>query len=63
MIKIAIAAALLLAPAMAPAQSRLTGDLPRKEGKPLEALPSVETEYGSVRTSEGIRLRTIITRP
>ena len=63
MIRIAIAAAVLLAPAMAPAQSRLVGDLPRKEGKPLEALSGVETEYGSVRTSEGVRLRTIITRP
>ena len=63
MIRIALAAALLLAPATAFAQSRLTGDLPRKDNKPLEALPGVETEYGSVRTSEGIRLRTIITRP
>ena len=43
--------------------TRLVGDLPRKEGRPLQALPSLETEYGMVRTSEGIRLRTIITRP
>ncbi len=63
MIKIAIAAALVLAPNMALAENRLTGDLPRKEGKPLEDLPGLETEYGSVRTSEGIRLRTIVTRP
>ena len=63
MIRIAIALALLLAPAALPAQSRLTGDLPRKDNKPLESLPGLETEYGSVRTSEGVRLRTIITRP
>ena len=63
MIRTAIAAALLLAPAMLSGQSRLVGDLPRRDGKPLEALPGVETEYGSVRTSEGVRLRTIITRP
>ena len=63
MIKIAIAAALVLAPTLASAQSRLTGDLPRKDDKPLESLPGLETEYGSVRTSEGLRLRTIITRP
>jgi pimeloyl-ACP methyl ester carboxylesterase len=45
------------------AQARLVGDLPRKDGKPLVALPGLETEYGTVRTSEGIRLRTILTRP
>ena len=45
------------------AESRLVGDLPRKANKPLEALAGVETEYGVVRTSEGVRLRTIITRP
>ena len=45
------------------AEARLVGDLPRKANKPLEALPGVDTEYGVVRTSEGVRLRTIITRP
>jgi pimeloyl-ACP methyl ester carboxylesterase len=43
-------------------QARLVGDLPRKDGKPLVELPGLETEYGVVRTSEGIRLRTILTR-
>lgn len=48
----------------AAAQTKLTGDLPRRDAaKPLEALPGLQTEYGSVRTSEGIRLRTILTRP
>src|SRR5215213_2519700 len=63
MIKIVIAAALMLAPNMAFAESRLVGELPRKESKPLEDLPGLQIEYGSVRTSEGVRLRTIITRP
>ncbi|HET7708759.1 MAG TPA: alpha/beta fold hydrolase [Sphingomicrobium sp.] len=45
------------------AETRLAGDLPRKANKPLESLPGVDTEYGVVRTSEGVRLRTIITRP
>ena len=45
------------------AQSRLVGDLPRKDNKPLTELPGLETEYGVVRTSEGTRLRTILTRP
>lgn len=63
MIRIAIAAALLVAPISGFAQSRLVGDLPRKDNKPLESLAGVETEYGSVRTSDGLRLRTIITRP
>jgi pimeloyl-ACP methyl ester carboxylesterase len=43
--------------------ARLTGELPRKEGKALVSLPGLETEYGMVRTSEGVRLRTIISRP
>ncbi|HEU0099717.1 MAG TPA: alpha/beta hydrolase [Allosphingosinicella sp.] len=42
---------------------RMAGDLPRKDARPLQALAGVETEYGSVRTSEGHRLRTILTRP
>ena len=51
-------------PAVAAAQARLIGDLPRKEpSRPLESLPGLETEYGVVRSSEGVRLRTIITRP
>jgi pimeloyl-ACP methyl ester carboxylesterase len=45
------------------AEARLSGDLPRKGGKSLVELRGVETEYGTVRTSEGTRLRTILTRP
>jgi len=52
-----------LAATAAQAQVRLVGDLPRKDGKALVVLPGLETEYGLIRTSEGIRLRTILTRP
>ena len=54
---------ILCAPAPAIAQARLVGGLPRAEGKPLNAFPGLEIEYGLVRTSEGLRLRTIISRP
>lgn len=53
----------LLTAVPAVAQSRLVGDLPRKGGKALEALPGLETEFGAVTTSENVRLRTILTRP
>jgi len=43
--------------------ARIVGDLPRNEARPLQAMAGVETEYGSVRSSEGYRLRTILTRP
>jgi len=58
---------LLLALALAAqpgfAQTRVVGDLPHKPDRPLEETPGLETEYGVVRTSEGLRLRTIVTRP
>ena len=63
MLKPLLAAALLIAPAIAAAEARIVGDLPRKDDKPLVDLPGVETEYGVVRTSEGARLRSIVTRP
>jgi pimeloyl-ACP methyl ester carboxylesterase len=57
-------AACALAAGTANAQTaRLTGDLPRKDSKSLHAPAGLEAEYGSVRTSEGFRLRTILTRP
>ena len=63
MLKIVVAALIAAIPAQLSAQARLVGDLPRKESKPLISLNGIETEYGQVRTSEGTRLRTIITRP
>jgi pimeloyl-ACP methyl ester carboxylesterase len=54
---------LAAAPAAQAQTARLAGDLPRKDDRPLQAMAGLETEYGSVRTSEGFRLRTILTRP
>lgn len=62
--KVAWALLLLACSVPAAAQTRVVGDLPRKDpSKPLEALAGLETEYGVVRTSEGVRLRTFVTRP
>lgn len=58
-----LACAALLAPLPVLSASRLVGDLPRQEDRPLESLPGVDTEYGELRTSDGARLRTIVTRP
>jgi pimeloyl-ACP methyl ester carboxylesterase len=58
-----LALALLLWAVPAQCASFLTGDLPRRDGKPLETTPRLDTEYGVVRMSEGVRLRTILTRP
>jgi pimeloyl-ACP methyl ester carboxylesterase len=55
--------ALFLIAAPAAAQVRLVGDLPRKDARPLQAIAGLETEYGAIPTSEGLRLRTILTRP
>ena len=55
--------ALGLIAATAGAQTRMTGDLPRKGDKPLETTAGLETEYGAVRVSDGYRLRSIVTRP
>lgn len=55
--------ALLAASPLQAQAVRMVGDLPRKEARPLQALAGVETEYGAIRTSEGYRLRTILTRP
>lgn len=49
--------------AEASAQARLVGDLPRRDGAPLRSIHGLESEYGAVRTSEGTRLRYILTRP
>lgn len=45
------------------ARTRVEGDLPRKAARALEDTPGLETLYSQVRTSEGVRLRTILTRP
>lgn len=63
MVRVVAFLLIAMATTAAPAQVRLVGDLPRKDGKALVALPGLETEYGLIRTSEGARLRTILTRP
>ena len=40
-----------------------TGDLPRKGGRAFETHPGLETIPGTLRTKDGARLRTIVTRP
>jgi pimeloyl-ACP methyl ester carboxylesterase len=57
------AAAALLIPASAvSATASMTGNLPRKDNKPLENVQGLEIEYSSVTASDGTRLRVIITR-
>ena len=43
--------------------ARLVGDLPRATNTPPESLPGVDTEYGVLNTSDGAKLRTLVTRP
>jgi hypothetical protein len=45
------------------AASRMTGDLPRVGNKPLESIPGMRSIHGELKTSNGARLRTILTRP
>jgi pimeloyl-ACP methyl ester carboxylesterase len=63
MVKLILLLVALSVPSAAAAQARLVGDLSRKGAKPLVHLAGVETEYGVVRTSDGTRLRMILTRP
>jgi pimeloyl-ACP methyl ester carboxylesterase len=58
-----IALVCMLLAAEAGAEVRLTGDLPRRDGRSLTDLAGLEAEYGVVRTSDGTRLRYILTRP
>ena len=50
-------------PLAAVAESTLTGDLPRRDGKPLEEIAGVDSRYGVLEAAGGRRLRTILTRP
>jgi dienelactone hydrolase len=53
----------LCIPIAAAAESALTGDLPRRENRPLEAIPGLDSHYDVLRAPDGARLRTILTRP
>lgn len=56
---------LLIALTAVPAagDSVLAGDLPRENGRPLEEIAGLESLYGVLDTSDGTRLRTILTKP
>jgi len=59
-------ACLLLAfllPLCAFGESTLSGDLPRREARPLEEIAGLDSRYGVLRAPDGKRLRTILTRP
>ena len=45
------------------AESTLTGDLPRRNGEPLEDIAGLDSRYGVLDAAGGRRLRTIFTRP
>ncbi len=45
------------------AASTLEGDLSRRDGRPLEEIPGLDSRYGVLSAPDGIRLRTILTRP
>ena len=45
------------------AESTLTGDLPRRDHKPLEEIAGLDSRYGVLEVADGRRLRTILTRP
>jgi dienelactone hydrolase/glyoxylase-like metal-dependent hydrolase (beta-lactamase superfamily II) len=45
------------------AESTLRGDLPRRDGRPLEEIRGLDSHYDVLVTSDRHRLRTILTRP
>lgn len=58
-----VSLALLLSSTVAHSETRVTGDLLVRGDAGPEATEGLETEYGNVRTSEGLRLRSYVTRP
>src|SRR5262245_27404981 len=38
-------------------------ELPRRDGRPSETIPGQESHYGTLAVRDGLRLRTIVTRP
>lgn len=45
------------------AASRIEGDLDRRGERPLEEITGVDSVYGVLETPDGVRLRTVLTRP
>ncbi|HJU43988.1 MAG TPA: alpha/beta hydrolase [Vicinamibacterales bacterium] len=58
----AVAAAMIVACQHVPVRSQFQTELARRSGA-LEQIPKIESIYGVLRTREGQRLRTIVTRP
>ncbi len=56
-------AALAATAAPAGAESVLHGELPRAEGRPLETIEGLDSLYDELPRRDGVRLRTILTRP
>ncbi len=50
-------------PICAAAESTIASELPRRENRPLEEIPGLDSHYGVLRTADGTRLRSILTRP
>ncbi len=50
-------------PLGAAAEPLMSGDLPRRENRPLEEISGLDSHYGVLKTPDGSRLRTILTRP
>lgn len=50
-------------PLAAFAASTIDGDLPRRENRAREEIAGLDSHYGVLRTKDGARLRTILTRP
>ncbi|MCI0435248.1 MAG: CocE/NonD family hydrolase, partial [Gemmatimonadetes bacterium] len=50
-------------PFVALAASTVEGDLPRRDGRPLEGIAGLDSHYDALLTRDGTRLRTILTRP
>jgi pimeloyl-ACP methyl ester carboxylesterase len=53
----------MLIPALTLLLAAPGADLPRRGGRPPEKIPGVESHYGTLATSDGLKLRTILTRP
>ncbi len=61
--RIALTLTCLLCSLAATAESTLSGDLPRRDDRPLETIGGLDSHYGVLDTHDGARLRTILTRP
>lgn len=55
-------ATILLTACAASTRAQALDDLARRDGA-VESIPGVESIYGSLRTTDGVRLRTIVARP